>query len=863
VYNKESNIFDNCTFDSNPRNIYFFTTATGIKVINSKIIGATIYGVDFSIAADDSVLFYNNFFNNTGNDINFGTSYSNEWNTTKQSGIRIYSNGTQIGGNFWANASAEGFSETCADIDQDGFCDTNYTIDSNNVDYLPLSLNFSNTVPTITSIKSIITNLGDTQDIKLNVTANDLDGLADLDSSWVGSVFALFVNAVAVLDITNNLIFNGEVFINDSSDAQDSEIINFTVINNSITESSFYSHTLNTQGIEKNDTFWNRGSGSLDYYITHYTPTGGTLDVGGTLTGTALSQTNTTIYSNWTGDWITSETEDTYLLRENASYSHNLTSQRIFNTTNLSVSNSQSFTFNNVDITSYCDITTTANIPSGTNEITQSCSNESYIGDWLDEIFGSWVQDTISGTTEANSSAYITRYLNVTANAGVNFTNVNVSANMTNRTGWSCPDKLSLINISDGANQFNYAINCTKENVTTFVQGALSTDATEVIVQTAYHATNLTTYYQLNVSNNDTAVNFTTWVNSTPNSKWIDFNTTAYTPDVFVAKNSTNTSVTVNFSKSTIVEDSYVDAYQTIGATSVKNTYIAYLTVNENITTKTLPIRYHIPKSRGFGNWDDRTSETGYVNDSSTNITIEETITGYIDFVIGTEHSNSSLEEGSYTLNLIYYTPKTPETGGTGGGGGGGAAPVRVDFDITPKEFSIKSIPSKKKQIKLNVINLEEDKSILIKFELAKGDEKYWVKQEKLWTIDPKQSKVTCVDEDFNCLEVIMPEIANLTKKLVIKVTAQKGTETTSKDIPITLNTVECLNIGEKCDQNEECCSFVCSRDKGEEFDSCKPAEFAPPPEVKPTEIPPWQTYATIAVILILFVGAMMMRQPS
>ena len=81
-------------------------------------------------------LFYNNYFGQIHSDF-LGTNF---WNTTKQAGNRIYSAGTQIGGNYWAD-SGGGYSETCVDSDTDGFCDNSYVNGSLGTitDYLPLS----------------------------------------------------------------------------------------------------------------------------------------------------------------------------------------------------------------------------------------------------------------------------------------------------------------------------------------------------------------------------------------------------------------------------------------------------------------------------------------------------------------------------------------------------------------------------------------------------------------------------------------------------------------------------------------------------------------------------------------------------
>ncbi len=79
------------------------------------------------------------------------SSLGNYWNTTQQTGTRIYSNGTNVGGNYYTNSMGNGFSDTCNDVDEDGFCDLGYNITNDvactegvncstlNVDYLAYS----------------------------------------------------------------------------------------------------------------------------------------------------------------------------------------------------------------------------------------------------------------------------------------------------------------------------------------------------------------------------------------------------------------------------------------------------------------------------------------------------------------------------------------------------------------------------------------------------------------------------------------------------------------------------------------------------------------------------------------------------
>jgi len=111
-------------------------TLFGNKLSNNEI------GI-YQITVHNNTI-YNNFFNNTKN-IHFvydlfidDPFYINTWNVIKQSGTNIIG-GYYLGGNFWANPSGTGFSQTCMDSDGDGICDSSYSLDGNNSDYLPLA----------------------------------------------------------------------------------------------------------------------------------------------------------------------------------------------------------------------------------------------------------------------------------------------------------------------------------------------------------------------------------------------------------------------------------------------------------------------------------------------------------------------------------------------------------------------------------------------------------------------------------------------------------------------------------------------------------------------------------------------------
>jgi parallel beta-helix repeat protein len=83
-------------------------------------------------------LIYDNLFNSTSDNVYFGTSGANYWNTTLTSGTNIVG-GPYIGGNYWGKPDGTGFSDTCSDSDNDGICDSSYTLATDNIDYLPLA----------------------------------------------------------------------------------------------------------------------------------------------------------------------------------------------------------------------------------------------------------------------------------------------------------------------------------------------------------------------------------------------------------------------------------------------------------------------------------------------------------------------------------------------------------------------------------------------------------------------------------------------------------------------------------------------------------------------------------------------------
>jgi parallel beta-helix repeat protein len=149
IFGVLNNSVENVTVYNCSRGFYLWRT-NYTKISNSKIQNCT-YGIYLRESTNN--LIYNNLFNNTNNFYFYGTIYPNYWNTTRQTGTRVYSFGNEIGGNYWTNSTANGYSDTCTDSDKDGFCDDPYVLATDNVDYLALSDEYI--TPTTTTLPPV------------------------------------------------------------------------------------------------------------------------------------------------------------------------------------------------------------------------------------------------------------------------------------------------------------------------------------------------------------------------------------------------------------------------------------------------------------------------------------------------------------------------------------------------------------------------------------------------------------------------------------------------------------------------------------------------------------------------------------
>jgi PGF-pre-PGF domain-containing protein len=135
-----NNTFTNVTTNNNTNyGLYFFVDSSYNTIKNSFIEYNSKFGLYFYSGGAGYPrfnLFYNNYFNNTAQYSN-STNLTNFFNTTKIVGANIVG-GSYIGGNYWAALNGSGFSQICSSS-TDGICDTAYSLDGVNYDYLPLT----------------------------------------------------------------------------------------------------------------------------------------------------------------------------------------------------------------------------------------------------------------------------------------------------------------------------------------------------------------------------------------------------------------------------------------------------------------------------------------------------------------------------------------------------------------------------------------------------------------------------------------------------------------------------------------------------------------------------------------------------
>ena len=125
---RSNNVFSNITSNNNGRDGIFIWYGNSNKLLNSTIQNNGQYGININFSSSNNTIIHN-LFKNNGNspsdNVNVDEFSSNIWNDTTD-------------GNYYGYYGL-GFSETCNDNDRNGICDDPYIIDTNNVDYKPLT----------------------------------------------------------------------------------------------------------------------------------------------------------------------------------------------------------------------------------------------------------------------------------------------------------------------------------------------------------------------------------------------------------------------------------------------------------------------------------------------------------------------------------------------------------------------------------------------------------------------------------------------------------------------------------------------------------------------------------------------------
>jgi nitrous oxidase accessory protein len=135
----DSGIYNN-TISNTSTGIYFREECHNNNLYSNMITSSKQSGIYLLDNTADNLI-YNNYFNNTIN-ARVENSKDNDWNITKRKGTNIVK-GPYLGGNFWANPTGAGFSQTANDSNSDGISDLPYRVNGSDTDYLPLVMNSS------------------------------------------------------------------------------------------------------------------------------------------------------------------------------------------------------------------------------------------------------------------------------------------------------------------------------------------------------------------------------------------------------------------------------------------------------------------------------------------------------------------------------------------------------------------------------------------------------------------------------------------------------------------------------------------------------------------------------------------------
>jgi len=123
----------------------FLDKSSSITIVGSDISNQSVGILISRSGIEGENLIYNNYFSNINNTLfdyeSYNASYV-KWNNSPECTSPNMINESCTGGNYWSNQNGNGFSDTCSDNDNNGFCDLSYNFStgiSTAIDYLSLS----------------------------------------------------------------------------------------------------------------------------------------------------------------------------------------------------------------------------------------------------------------------------------------------------------------------------------------------------------------------------------------------------------------------------------------------------------------------------------------------------------------------------------------------------------------------------------------------------------------------------------------------------------------------------------------------------------------------------------------------------
>ena len=501
-----------------------------------------------------------------------------------------------------------------------------------------------------------------------------------------------------------------------------------------------YSHSLDTQGLAVYKNISETSGYSFNQVNVSAPAFDGTCVNCGERTTDISANGDVSLTYNSTGDWISGENRTTYTRYSAPGFNHTEDEQEIVNRTKLVANNEREASFHDVDVSSKCTETTTADISPGTGvEITDDCTRNRFSGDWIKVNTSQKSSDPAFSHDLGSQGVYIAK--NLSEAGGYNWSNVSVSTPDINGSCENC----GLRNVSlEGSESITEYYNASSDWIqnesesTTEIGQNTSIEAT-VDSQTLYNQTQLevnntrgfrfsgvdvssrcSTTTSVDVPSGESVVTDACnnnsfsgdWIENEKNQSTeyvsgdIQFGEgldTEYDAAQSVEVSNVRTSTDLQVDLNSLISDVPGCSLDNSSAQNVPADSVSQLEFQKSCTpgqhlNRTLVVKtetddfYKYEIEFGFeihsnlteeeateyavesswaDNWNNRdpTETEALVDGSSKDIQIDERIingTEYIIFVIGDQHTNSSIHEGVHSASLTYYEDKTP--GSTSGG---------------------------------------------------------------------------------------------------------------------------------------------------------------------------------------------------